>query len=285
MQEGLRKAGDTEVLKEIVSRREKLSIRRQCELFGVNRSTHYYKPVEEDPEDLDVMRKMDEEYLKHPTKGVLGMVDFIKTFGILIGPKRVRRLLRKMGVMAIYPRRNLSKLGFAKYIHSYKLRGLDITHSNQVWCIDITYIPMEHGFLYLTAIIDVYSRYIVGWSLSNTLGAECSLKVLKQAVAEHGKPEIVNSDQGSQFTSPIWIEYLEEQEITISMDGRGRALDNIYIERFWRTLKQEYIYIWPAEDGNTLIKGLNEYMNYYNNQRTHQSLDRKTPYDWYEYAA
>lgn len=285
MQEGLRKAGDTEVLKEIVSRREKLSIRRQCELFGVNRSTHYYKPVEEDPEDLDVMRKMDEEYLKHPTKGVLGMVDFIKTFGILIGPKRVRRLLRKMGVMAIYPRRNLSKLGCAKYIHSYKLRGLDITHSNQVWCIDITYIPMEHGFLYLTAIIDVYSRYIVGWSLSNTLGAECSLKVLKQAVAEHGKPEIVNSDQGSQFTSPIWIEYLEEQEITISMDGRGRALDNIYIERFWRTLKQEYIYIWPAEDGNTLIKGLNEYMNYYNNQRTHQSLDRKTPYDWYEYAA
>ena len=285
MQEGLRKAGDTEVLKEIISRREKLSIRRQCELFGVNRSTHYYKPVEEDPEDLDVMRKMDEEYLKHPTKGVLGMVDFIKTFGILIGPKRVRRLLRKMGVMAIYPRRNLSKLGFAKYIHSYKLRGLDITHSNQVWCIDITYIPMEHGFLYLTAIIDVYSRYIVGWSLSNTLGAECSLKVLKQAVAEHGKPEIVNSDQGSQFTSPIWIEYLEEQEITISMDGRGRALDNIYIERFWRTLKQEYIYIWPAEDGNTLIKGLNEYMNYYNNQRTHQSLDRKTPYDWYEYAA
>lgn len=285
MQEGLRKAGDTEVLKEIVSRREKLSIRRQCELFGLNRSTHYYKPVEEDPEDLDVMRKMDEEYLKHPTKGVLGMVDFIKTFGILIGPKRVRRLLRKMGVMAIYPRRNLSKLGCAKYIHSYKLRGLDITHSNQVWCIDITYIPMEHGFLYLTAIIDVYSRYIVGWSLSNTLGAECSLKVLKQAVAEHGKPEIVNSDQGSQFTSPIWIEYLEEQEITISMDGRGRALDNIYIERFWRTLKQEYIYIWPAEDGNTLIKGLNEYMNYYNNQRTHQSLDRKTPYDWYEYAA
>ena len=285
MQEGLRKAGDTEVLKEIISRREKLSIRRQCELFGVNRSTHYYKPVEEDPEDLDVMRKMDEEYLKHPTKGVLGMVDFIKTFGILIGPKRVRRLLRKMGVMAIYPRRNLSKLGFAKYIHSYKLRGLDITHSNQVWCIDITYVPMEHGFLYLTAIIDVYSRYIVGWSLSNTLGAECSLKVLKQAVAKHGKPEIVNSDQGSQFTRPIWIEYLEEQEITISMDGRGRALDNIYIERFWRTLKQEYIYIWPAEDGNTLVKGLSEYLNYYNNQRTHQSLDRKTPYDWYEYAA
>jgi len=128
-----------------VSPEGKLSIRRQCELLGLNRSTLYYDPVEEDPEDLDVMRKMDEEYLEHPTKGVLGMVDFIKTFGILIGPKRIRRLLRKMGVMAIYPRRNLSKLGFAKYIHSYKLRGLEITHSNHVWCIDITYIPMEQG--------------------------------------------------------------------------------------------------------------------------------------------
>ena len=173
----------------------------------------------------------------------------------------------------------------AKYIHSYKLRGLDITHSNQVWCIDITYIPMERGFLYLTAIIDVYSRYIVGWNLSNTLSAECTLNVLKQAIKDCGNPEIINSDQGSQFTCPLWTEYLEEQGITISMDGRGRALDNIYIERFWRTIKQESIYIWPAEDGNTLVKGIKEYMNYYNNHRTHQSLDRKTPYDWYEFAA
>ena len=251
----------------------------------MNRSSIYYKPVEESAEDLDLMLKMDKEYHQYPTKGVLGMVDFIKKFGILIGPKKVRRLLRKMGVMAIYPGKNLSKLGMAKYIHSYKLRGLDITHSNQVWCIDITYIPMERGFLYLTAIIDVYSRYIVGWNLSNTLSAECTLKVLKQAIKDCGNPEIINSDQGSQFTCPLWTEYLEEQGITISMDGRGRALDNIYIERFWRTIKQEYIYIWPAEDGNTLVKGIKEYMNYYNNHRTHQSLDRKTPYDWYEFAA
>ena len=213
------------------------------------------------------------------------MVDFIKTFGIMVGPKRVRRLLRKMGIMAIYPSKNLSKLGLAKYIHSYKLRGLDITHSNQVWCIDITYIPMTLGFLYVIAIIDVYSRYIVGWSLSNTLGAENSLNVLKQAINEYGKPEIINSDQGSQFTCPLWVDYVEEQQITISMDGRGRALDNIYIERFWRTLKQEYIYIWPAEDGNALTKGLIEYMDYHNNRRTHQSLDRLTPFDWYEFAA
>lgn len=203
MQEGLRKIGDTEALKKIVSSKEKLSIRRQCELLSLNRSTHYYQPVKEKAADLDVMRKMDQEYLKHPTKGVLGMVDFLKPFGILIGPKRVRRLLRKMGVMAIYPKRKLSKLGLSKYIHSYKLRGLEITHSNHLWSIDITYIPMGQGFLYLTAIIDVYSRYIVGWGLSNTLNAECSLNVLKQAITEHGKPEIVNSDQGSQFTSVL----------------------------------------------------------------------------------
>jgi putative transposase len=285
LQEGLRKVGDIEALKKIVSPKEKVSIRRQCALLGLNRSSFYYKPVDEDPEDLYLMRKMDEEYYEHPTKGVIGMVDFIKGLGMIVGPKRVRRLLRKMGLMAIYPKRNLSKLGLAKYIHPYKLRRLEITHANQVWAVDITYVPMERGFLYLTAIIDVYSRYIVGWCLSNTLGAEYPLNVLKQAIKEHGKPEIVNSDQGSQFTCPSWVEYLEEQEIVISMDGRGRALDNIFIERFWRTIKQEYIYIWPAEDGNILLKGIEKYMNYYNNKRTHQSLDRKTPYQWYEHAA
>lgn len=253
--------------------------------MGLNRSSLYYKPVEEKPEDLKVMRLMDEEFLEHPTKGVLGMVDFVRTFGILIGPKRVRRLLRKMGIMAIYPRRNLSKLGAVKYIQPYRLNGLDIARSNQVWCIDLTYIPMKHGFLYLTAIIDVYSRYLLGWDVFNTMDAENSLKVLHKAIAEHGKPEIVNSDQGAQFTCPAWIEYLKKQGIAISMDGRGRCLDNIYIERFWRTLKQEYIYLRPAEDGRTLRQGLKEFIGYYNNQRTHQSLNRMTPNDWYEYAA
>jgi len=245
----------------------------------------HYQPVQEKSDDLDLMRRMDEEYLEHPTKGVLGMVDFLRTFGILIGPKRVRRLLRKMDIMAIYPKRNLSKLGQARFVHSYKLRSLEITHSNHVWCIDITYIPMQKGFLYLTAIIDVYSRYIVGWEISNTLDAQNSLKVLRKAIAVYGKPEIVNSDQGSQFTCPAWVEYLEKQEITISMDGRNRALDNIWIERFWRTLKQEYVYICPAENGGMLRKGLRTFINYYNNRRTHRSLDRKTPFDWYEYAA
>ena len=285
MQTGLRAVGDTETLEKVIDPQARVSIRRQCELLDVNRSNVYYQPVPEDPEDLELMRRMDEEFLKRPTKGVLGMVDFIRGLGILVGPKRVRRLLRKMGIMAIYPQKNLSKLGIAKYIHSYKLRGLEITHSNQVWCIDLTYIPMKRGFLYLTAIIDVYSRYIVGWGLFNTLDAENTLGVLKEAISTFGKPEIINSDQGSQFTCSGWIEYLEKEGIMISMDGKGRALDNIYIERFWKTLKWEYVYLNPAEDGKELQKGLKEYLYYYNNQRTHQSLNHYTPYSWYENAA
>jgi putative transposase len=285
LQKGIRTIGDTEALQKIVSPQKGISIRKQCELLGLNRSALYYKPVEVKPEDLDLMLKMDKEFLEHPTTGVLGMVGFLFTLGILIGSKRVRRLLRMMGIMAIYPRRNLSKLGLAKYIHSYKLRGLEVTHSNHVWCIDLTYVPMSKGFMYLTAIIDVYSRYIVGWGLFNTLDAENSLKVLREAISAHGKPDIVNSDQGSQFTCPAWVEYLEQQEITISMDGKGRCLDNVWIERFWRTLKQEYIYINPADNGKILQKGLKKFINYYNNRRSHQSLDRLTPFEWYEYAA
>jgi len=173
---------------------------------------------------------MDEEFLEHPTKGVLSMVDYLRALGILIGPKRVSRLLREMGIMALYPKRNLSKLGLAKYIHSFKLRGLEVTHSNHVWCIDITYIPMKKGFLYLTAIIDVYSRYIVGWDISNSLDAENSLRVLCQAIFDHGKPDIVNSDQGSQVTCPAWIHYLEKQEITISMDGKGSVTSDLKVD-------------------------------------------------------
>ena len=285
MQTGIRAIGDTETLEKVIDPQGRVSIRRQCELLDVNRSNVYYQPVPEDPEDLELMRRMDEEFLKRPTKGGLGMVDFIRGLGILVGPKRVRRLLRKMGIMAIYPQKNLSKLGIAKYIHSYKLRGLEITHSNQVWCIDLTYIPMKRGFLYLTAIIDVYSRYIVGWGLFNTLDAENTLGVLKEAISTFGKPEIINSDQGSQFTCSGWIEYLEKEGVMISMDGKGRALDNIYIERFWKTLKWEYVYLNPAEDGKELQKGLKEYLYYYNNQRTHQSLNHYTPYSWYENAA
>jgi putative transposase len=285
LQEGLRTIGDHQALEKIVTPRANISMRRQCVLLGLTRSNLYYRPAHEKPENLEMMRSMDEEFMEHPNKGVEAMVDFLCGLGFLVGPKRVRRLLRKMGVMAIYPKRNLSKLGLAKYVFPYMLRKLEITHSNHVWCIDITYIPMRQGFLYLTAIIDVYSRYVVGWSLANSLDGEHSLKVLRKAIVDYGKPAIINSDQGSQFTREAWIEYLRDQEIDISMDGRGRCLDNIWVERLWRTVKQEYIYLNPAEDGKTLHKGLKRYLDYYNNRRTHQSLERMKPADWYEYAA
>ena len=223
------------------------------------------------------MRILDEEFLEHPTHGVLQMQDFLFSFGFLINPKRIRRLLRKMGIMALYPKRNLSKLGHAKYKRPYLLKGLKIDKPNHVWAIDITYIALEKGFMYLSAIIDVYSRYVVGWGLSNSLDAENSLSVLKQAIEHHGKPQIINSDQGSQFTCALWTEYVESEKIRISMDGKGRATDNIFIERFWRTVKQDYVYICVPSNGTELYKGLTETIDYYNNKKTHQGIDRTTP--------
>lgn len=265
-------------LKTYISKDEDLSIRRQCDLLNLNRSTFYYQAASESDENLEIMRTMDEQFLAHPTHGVLQMQDFLSTVGYKVNHKRIRRLLRLMGIMALYPKRNLSKLGLAKYIRPYLLRGLNIERSNQVWAIDITYIPMRKGFMYLTAIIDVYSRYIVAWDIFNSLDAENSLSVLKAAVSAYGIPEIINSDQGSQFTSALWTEYVEnELKCRISMDGKGRATDNIFIERFWRTVKQDYVYIWPAENGTELYKGLAKFFEYYNNKKSHQGIDRKTP--------
>jgi putative transposase len=213
------------------------------------------------------------------------MQDLLLTLGVVVNHKRVRRLLRLMGLMAIYPKRNLSKLGLSKYIRPYLLKGLKVERSNQVWAIDITYIPMKNGFLYLTAIIDLYSRYIVGWGISNTLDAEASLSVMKQAIKEHGKPEIINSDQGSQFTCEDWIELMTTEGILISMDGKGRAIDNIFIERFWRSLKYDYVYLHPANDGLELYQGLKEYISYYNYELHHQGIGRRIPADLYKTAA
>ena len=213
------------------------------------------------------------------------MQDLLLSLGMIVNHKRVRRLLRLMGLMAIYPKRNLSKLGLIKYIRPYLLKGMKIERSNQVWGIDITYIPMKNGFLYLTAIIDLYSRFIVGWGISNTLDAEASLSVMKQAIKEHGKPEIINSDQGSQFTCEDWIEHMTKEGITVSMDGKGRALDNIFIERFWRSLKYDYVYLHPANDGLELYQGLKEYISYYNYELKHQGIGRRIPADLYKKAA
>jgi len=273
-------------LKSYISDNENLSIRMQCDLMDINRSTVYYNAVPESDENLQIMRLLDEEFLDHPTHGVLQMQDFLFSLNFMVNHKRVRRLLRKMGIMALYPKRNLSKLGHAKYIRPYLLRGLQITRPNQVWAIDITYIPMAKGSMYLTAIIDVYSRYVVAWDVFNSLDAENSLSVLKNAIARHGKPEIVNSDQGSQFTCELWTQYVEkEAKITISMDGRGRATDNIFIERLWRTVKQDYVYICPPINGTDLYKGLNKFFEYYNNVKTHQGIERVIPVSLYLPAA
>jgi putative transposase len=271
--------------RELIDNQHKLSVRRQCDLLTLQRSGLYYKPRGEKPENLEIMRLMDEHYLKHPSEGVIRMQDFLLAMGFVVNHKRVRRLLRLMGLMAIYPKRNLSKLGMKKYIHPYLLKGMKINRPNQVWAIDITYIPMKNGFMYMTAIIDVYSRYIVGWGISNTLEAEASLEVLRQAIKDHGKPEIINSDQGSQFTCEDWVEYLKEEGIKISMDGKGRAIDNIFIERFWRTLKYDQVYLYPATNGLELYQGVKEYIRYYNYELHHQGIDRKIPAELYQSAA
>lgn len=271
--------------REMVDDQHVLSLRSQCGLLSVHRSGIYYEPKRERPENLEIMRLMDEHYLEHPTEGVIRVQDFLFAMGIVANHKRVRRLLRLMGLMAIYPKRNLSKLGLKKYIHPYLLKGLEITRPNQVWATDITYIPMKSGFMYMTAIIDIYSRYIVGWGISNTLDGEASLNVLKQAIKDHGKPEIINSDQGSQFTCEDWVEYLNEADIKISMDGKGRAIDNIFIERFWRTLKYDYVYIHPSSDGLELYQGVKEYIHYYNHVLHHQGIGRKIPAELYQPAA
>jgi putative transposase len=271
--------------REMVDDQHTLSLRSQCDLLSVHRSGIYYEPKGEKPENLKIMRLIDEHYLEHPTEGVIRVQDFLFAMGIVANHKRVRRLLRLMGLMAIYPKRNLSKLGLKKYIHPYLLKGLEITRPNQVWATDITYIPMKSGFMYMTAIIDLYSRYIVGWGISNTLDGEASLNVLKQAIKDHGKPEIINSDQGSQFTCEDWVEYLNEADIKISMDGKGRAIDNIFIERFWRTLKYDYVYIHPSSDGLELYQGVKEYIRYYNHVLHHQGIGRKIPAELYQPAA
>ena len=269
-----------------VSNESTLSVRKQCQLLEINRSSVYYKPRGESEENLEIMRIMDAHYMEHPAEGVLRVQDYLLTLCYVVNVKRVRRLLRLMGVMALFPKRNLSKLGLAKYIKPYLLRGLKIERPKQVWEIDITYLPMSKGFMYLTAIIDVYSRFVVAWDVNNTLDAENCLNVLKMAITKYGKPEIINSDQGSQFTSALWIDFLEsdENKIQISMDGKGRAKDNIYIERFWRTVKYDYVYLRPAENGHELYAGLNAFIHRYNHKR-HQGIARRIPSDLFERIA
>jgi len=252
------------------------SIRRQCRLAGVPRSGFYYEGVPETPGNLLLMRLIDEQYMTHPEFGYPRMTGWLRDEGHEVNHKRVARLMRCMGLQAITPGPHTSKPAPAHKIYPYLLRNVEIERVNQVWSTDITYIPMQFGYMFLTAVIEWYSRYVLAWEISNTLESHFCVAALEHALTQ-GAPEIFNTDQGSQFTSKEFTDVLLEQEIAISMDGRGRALDNVFIERLWWTVKYEEIYPKDYSDGHTLYSGLDVYFDYYNNERKHSALDRRTP--------
>ena len=255
---------------------EKIPIYRQCEIIGLNRATYYLEPKMESEKNLILMDLIDKEYLKHPFLGSRRLAVVMKDYGHIVNRKRIQRLMRIMGIEAIYPKRNLS-LGMSSVKkYPYLLKNMKITRPNQVWSTDITYIKLVNGFLYLVAVIDWYSRYVISWELSNTLGIDFCLEALEEAL-KLGTPNIWNNDQGSQFTSPQFVSVLEKSGISISWDGRGRALDNIFIERLWRSLKYEEVYLKEYLNGQEAWNGIGNYFTYYNNNRPHQSLGYRKP--------
>ena len=254
-----------------------LSISRQCELLGLSRSSYYSQPCEESAENMLLMQEIDKLYTKYPFYGARRIAVNLPAVFQPINLKKVRRLMKLMGIQAVYPKPNLSKPDLEHKIFPYLLRGKKIEKINQVWSTDITYVPMSNGFLYLCAIVDWYSRYILSWEISNTLTTDFCVKALETALKLGHKPEIFNTDQGCQFTSNDFTKVLIDEEILISMDGKGRALDNVFVERFWRTIKYEYIYLHEFKDGKALFDGLLKFMQFYNFERKHQSLRYLTP--------
>jgi len=254
-----------------------LSINRQCRLVNVHRSGLYYQPCSESQENLIILRLLDEQYFKTPFYGVRKLTVLLKGQGFRVNRKRVNRLMELMGWKTLYRHKNTSEPDKQNRLYPYMLKGLRITRANQVWAMDITYVPMRKGFMYLSAVIDLHTRYVVNWSVSNTMTAEWCKEVAGEAMEKYGQPDIFNTDQGSQFTSEVFTGLLKEKKVQISMDGKGRAIDNIFIERLWRTVKYEHVYLHIAEDGVQLYEGLNKYFSFYNQQRPHQSLGYETP--------
>lgn len=261
----------------------KLSTTRQCSLLGLHRSGLYYRPRGESELNLMLMRLMDEHYLVHPEKGAVRMHTWLtKDKGFDINLKRIERLYYDvMGLRAILPGPHTSKRHKDHKVFPYLLRDLEINQCNQVWATDITYIAMEKGFMYLCAIIDLHSRYVVNWSVSNSMEAEWCKQVYEEAIAMHGKPEILNTDQGSQFTSDVFVKAVLGSDVKLSMDGKGRATDNAFIERLWRSVKYEKLYPNPAVDGMELYGQLEEYFDYYNHERRHQTIHNEIPGERY----
>jgi putative transposase len=257
-----------------------LSVRRQCELLGLARSTFYYEPTGAPPEDLRLMRLIDELYTDCPFYGSRKITEALTRQGEEVNRKRVRRLMQAMGLEAIYPKPRLSAAGRGHKIYPYLVRGVKIERPDQVWSADITYVPLPTGFMYLAAVIDWYSRYVLAWRLSNTLDGAFCLEMLEEAL-RGGKPEVFNTDQGVQFTAEAFTGRLLAAGVAVSMDGRGRALDNVFVERLWRTVKYEDIYIRGYERVAELLEGLARYFAFYNQERLHQTLGYATPGEVY----
>ena len=258
-----------------------LSLSRQCRLLSINRSSLYYEPKGESAETLALMRRIDELFLKYPFYGARQMVRHLRREGVRIGRRRAGRLMRLMGLQAIYRAPRTSAPHLEHRVYPYLLRGLAVEQPNHVWCADITYIPVRRGFLYLVAIMDWASRYVLAWRLSNTLDAGFCTDALDEALARHGTPEIFNTDQGSQFTSFAFTGRLQAADIRISMDGRGRCMDNIFIERLWRSLKYEAIYLHEIADGLQARRLIGEWLRFYNTERPHSALGGATPAEAY----
>ncbi len=260
---------------------KKISVLRQCQLLGINRTGLYYRGKPESFEDGELMRLIDEQYTGTPFYGYRRMTVYLQNLGFVVNHKRVRRLMRKLGLEAIYPKPNLSKPGKDHLTYPYLLRGVLIEYSDQVWATDITYIRIGSGFIYLLVIMDWHSRFVIEMEVSNSLEASVFVETLKRALKK-GKPEIFNSDQGSQFTSVEWLKVLQENKIQISMDGRGRCFDNIFVERLWRSVKQEEVYLKEYADVWETEESLRQYFEFYNYDRPHQSLKYQTPFEAYQ---
>ena len=261
-----------------IDRAHKLSVVRQCQLMDISRSSFYRMPAVADTEDLDLMQKIDQLHLQFPFKGSRRLRDSLwDVYGLVVNRKRVQRLMRIMGIQALYPGPKTTRVNPQHKVYPYLLRHLAITAVNQVWCTDITYIPMRQGFLYLVAIMDWHSRKVLSWRLSNSLEVDPCIEALEEAISHYGCPEIFNSDQGSQFTSERFTGVLEAHQITISMDGKGRWMDNVFIERLWRSLKYEEVYLNAYDSVAQANEGIGNWIKFYNQDRRHASLGRMTP--------
>lgn len=265
----------------MINKMGNISLLLQCKILKISRSSLYYTPVGFNAETLELMRQIDKSFTQHPFFGSRQIAAYLPTKGYHAGRHRVRRLMKVMGLEAIYKRPNTSKKHPENRIYPYLLRNMQITRPNQVWCSDISYIPVKRGFLYLVAIMDWATRKVLSWRLSNTMDASFCKDALDEAITKYGPPEIMNTDQGSQFTGLAWITTLTKADVKISMDGRGRYLDNIFIERLWRSLKQEAVYLHELTDGFVAERVIREWITFYNTDRPHTALDKRTPEEAY----